>query len=594
MLFNEVSASNKEALSTTALASWLGESPSAFDWSHFGRVPLPLRFLVHPFFRICPACAAAGYHSALLSLRLLQECPIHHCQLVERCHCGARFMGEVNARALGHVGYCHCGRTAFFTRETCRRPTMSVAETHSMRPVAAWLERLASVGRPRFEHAARQRDDTRLFNEWLAAWCENLGLGYPACFVALTSKTPWQITLARTPAAPLLLGSPARRRAFAQVHTVHDRRTAGGFWTERYWTDSAATRAYRSTARYLRRHVTRGAERRAMDFIQHPDPLRMAREMGSSRSARMAFADLLWTAWMELNAPRRRWPYRPVERAFLGGPLFVGRIDTPQGRWGLERNPQLSNAGQAWVDSHACEAVMVERWRHIQSLTALAIRSGIADWRWGPQECSSWSTTLSEETLKFVGMTNVNGAGIGACALGLPDKAARQAAWHNSAASRHRQVLDTCVGPCLTWGARDGWVVTEAARPDPLSIKRHRLLGVRGERPPFWLFRHDGVFFARACNLKVQAAGDSAREAIDCLRKAIVQHRRHYPIAPAATPALVAPRGLESHSWRQYDLELRCAVRENGFWRGAGRFYSAAMQFLDAHESPQVVESTVL
>jgi hypothetical protein len=130
---------------TQLLAHWLGESPEAFRWSHLGVMPAWSRFLFTPGLRLCPQCTAAGYHSALLSLRLLDRCPIHGVPLLDRCPCGRHFSESLDAFGYRHPSSCVCGQLVFFTRETCRQLTLDPALTHAFDPVAKWLERVAPL-----------------------------------------------------------------------------------------------------------------------------------------------------------------------------------------------------------------------------------------------------------------------------------------------------------------------------------------------------------------------------------------------------------------------------------------------------------------
>ena len=141
LLYNEaganLSAAPIEALSMRSLAQALGEPEAVFTWAHLGRLPRSVRSFISPSIRVCRACLAAGYHSALYSLRLLQTCPIHGCELEDRCNCGELFAGDQVVLHHMNTGYCRCGHMGFFTRRTCRRPTMRAEETAPISKVDA-------------------------------------------------------------------------------------------------------------------------------------------------------------------------------------------------------------------------------------------------------------------------------------------------------------------------------------------------------------------------------------------------------------------------------------------------------------------------
>ncbi len=104
------------SVDVTAFARLLGEPPEVFRWSTLGALPSWLSAaLVVPQPRLCFACLAAGYHTALFSIALLDVCPIHGMPLVERCHCGATFHATLHSLAdYAAAGSCRCGRLHFF------------------------------------------------------------------------------------------------------------------------------------------------------------------------------------------------------------------------------------------------------------------------------------------------------------------------------------------------------------------------------------------------------------------------------------------------------------------------------------------------
>ena len=184
LLFNEPSLCGMrvqgEALSVDGLAAALGEPVQAFAWSHFGWLPGSSRCLLHPFVRICAACLCEGFHSALFSLRLLGVCPIHRCEFVDRCLCGRRFDFVIDRQALLHAGYCACGRMAYFTSDTCRRPTMEPEAIKPLLPIAAWLQEMSRLSRPAPKQPEVRAAHDRQFIPSLTRWCEALGISYPA------------------------------------------------------------------------------------------------------------------------------------------------------------------------------------------------------------------------------------------------------------------------------------------------------------------------------------------------------------------------------------------------------------------------------
>ncbi len=442
-----------------------------------------------------------------------------------------------------------------------------------MREVAAWLERLTAVGIPQLQDEARWLRD-------LPGWCAALGLGYPACFVEPTEPVELRTFSVSLGAAPARRVMPRRKpQARAEPAASRPKRPLKTpEWP--YWHENPATHAYKAMLRHLRRHVARRAEPYAIDFLSNPDPIRIARLMRSSRTAMVAFAEMLWSGWMEEEVMRRRWPYRPIEHG--GGGFYTERISPPSIAYdvnlGVDRfAPEM----RAWVEYQACGALMVARWREAQKLALASVQSGVADWR-EPKcgEARSWATVHAAGELRFVAIEQPTGLD---WSLQLPDKARRREAWLKGAASRLREVEAECVGPCLSWSERDGWAVTDSLAPTTASAVRHRLLGIEGGRPKLWLFVSGGLFVARACGLKLQVAAETPKDAIEGLRKAVRQHRRTYPPEPVKrSQPLACPRPVRDHALHDYERQMGSAMRDYGFWRGASLFHSAAKHFLEA------------
>ena len=101
----------------------------------------------------------------------------------------------------------------------------------------------------------------------------------------------------------------------------------------------------------------------------------------------------------------------------------------------------------------------------------------------------------------------------------LPNKAARQYALCRAREESLQAVLSTCTGSCLTWHPRDGWLVSQAAQPGLAYCKRHKLLGLTGHKPTFWLFESGDGFVARMCDARLQVFGRTPKDAITDLRK---------------------------------------------------------------------------
>ena len=588
-----------EALSMRSLAQALGEPEPVFVWTHLGRLPRRVRSLVSPSVRVCRACLAAGYHSALHSLRLLHTCPIHGCELADRCNCGELFAGDEVVLHRMNAGYCRCGRMAFFTSQTCRRPTLRHDETAPMSMVAAWLERLAGVLRPSPSDRRAQRAHDRILQDSAGAWCAELNLGHPGSEIA-PDPQPLRASISVARLSNI-------ERADAVCPAAHSRQGAASTRSRHslYWSADDATTVYRSLARHIRRHVARGAEGHAIDFMLNPDPLQMGAVIRTQRQAMVAFADLLFTECMETYAGLRRWPYRDPQagatsrvRDGLAHLSVDGGHDWP---------PTLREARLAWVRTQAAAAAITHAWRRAQMLAVHAAATGFADWsaateRYLPAGAISsthidrpkpsgtafwfdapppyqvtWAAVVSGEHLRFVSapaMPRIDWT------LPRSSKAQRQATWSEAERRRVSELHGACDGPCLSWSARAGWEVLPSASPSAGPSKRHRLLGVPGA-PRVWVFAWGGGFAARVCEIRVQAFGATAREAIDALRSAVRQHSRQGPPVDTAPPLPASePEALPPEVHAEYELRVSRELHEHGFWRRPWMFGNIAREHL--------------
>lgn len=588
-----------DALSMPSLAQALGEQEAVFTWAHLGALPRSVRPLISPSVRVCRACLTAGYHSALHSLRLLQTCPIHGCELEGRCNCGEHFSGELVVLSRMNPGYCRCGRMAFITRQTCRRPTMRHEEAAPMSAIAAWLERLAGVVRPLPNDRHRQRSHDQPFMESVEAWCDELGLGTPGSR-RVPDTTPLRASICTAPLSAIDLGC-----------TVHlDPHGLQGAGTTRrkhssYWSADDATTIYRSLARHIRRHVARGAEAHAIDFLLNPDPLQMGARMRAQHRAMVAFADLLFTECMETHAGLRRWPYRdPRAGANRWVQDGLVRLSIDGGRaW----PPALRVARLTWVYRQAASAAITHAWRRAQMLAVQSAATGIADWsaaterycptgaptstfiHWPkpsgtafwfdapPPYQVTWAAAVSGEQLRFVSAPATPRID---WTLPRSSKAQRQAAWSAAQQKRASELRASCSGPCLAWSAHTGWDVRPSVSPSIAAAKRHRLLGVAGA-PRFWVFPWGAGFAARVCDDRIQAFGATADVAIDTLRSAVQQHSKKCPPvnpAPPSAPSNAVPLRPEAHP--VYEMQVARELHEHGFWRRAWLFGIIAREHL--------------
>lgn len=473
LLYNESSNRRGESISTHALARWLGEPIEVFEWSHLGRIPKGLRGISHDGFRVCPECLAAGYHSALMSLRPLQACPIHGCELLGHCQCGRAFDGRIDGKVLSRALSCACGKWVYFTKQTCRRPMITADEVFPLDPVARWLESFIAVGHPQFGNALWTASVMPHWWDDLMEWSDVLGIDYPKCFKTVPGPSGRRVVSTRG-SLPTTTTS-ALHSLSRQIEPIPARQQGS------YWETNPATSAYRGMLRHLRRHVSRGSDLHAIDFLSNPDPERIARVMRSNQQAVVAFAELLWSTSLEQDVMRRRWPYRAIEQGYLGD--FVGQITSPTS-WDQDiMPPWQGHAWHHWVQYQSCRSMMLSYWREAQQRALDAVRTGYAclDPLLGV-DAFKWATVHNHQSIRFVSLESQQRWD---WTLPRPDKARRCKDQCGAAVQRLRAIEDVCAGPCLTWNQFDGWHVTASMSPCGTRTDRHRLLGVGNDKPRF-------------------------------------------------------------------------------------------------------------
>lgn len=540
-LFNEHAHGTRSALALGNVASWLGEAPQLFRWSHLGELPASLRCLVSPAIRLCPACVAAGYHSALFSLVLLRRCPIHGCELVSTCPTGHPLSDRIDGAVLQQPALCDCGRAAFFTRQTCRRPTMTADDTRALQPVVDWLNRIASFTRPCVRDACRPNPDAHFLSR-TAAWCEVLEVPYPACFER-QPRLSSRVRLSRTPCAT----GPG----------VTDDELAAAV--------AGLTAAF---ARHLRRHVAPRSIRAGQALMQDGDPLRMAATMRADPRAMVAFSMLVFTGAAEPSEPARRWPHR-LNHAQA---TRLGRQADVYGKF-VFRSTTHSNA---WLAMHAAEVKVVQRWRCAQLSAQAALRSGIADWR-QVDEPAHWVAQSGSDGQRFASMFEVDRADWRWPCL---EKSQRMRRTLDAQRQRQTGAAGACSGPALVWHPLDGWKVEDGAQVGPERVDRLRLLGVVGS-PWIWLYQRGEHFEARGRDFPVLARGASPRAAIEALRAPAARYLASFPPTARAVklPLAASSRPIPVHR----DVAPGYLARY-GFWRPARLLREAAEVYLSRRQ----------
>jgi hypothetical protein len=559
----------------TAFAHELGESSDAFRWSTLGALPLWLRCAVTLHCpRVCLACLNTGYHSALFSINLLDECPIHGRPLVSRCHCGAPFEATLRrAPDYGTAGSCRCGRLHFFTRETCRRPTLPVAATDALEPVATWLESCCTLIRPRLlEEALMQHAAGSLY--WLAVSAQALGVPWPSCFRPLRPAPLFLQTTVHQCTKPERFLSAGRIQSPSEAQPP---RICG------FWNNTPEVVVYRALARHIRRHIALHSTRIIRSFVATGDPLEIGCRIQSDVRALRAFMDVLWSRAIEPAVELRRWPDRKPSWDALGG-------IRPHVMDGCRVQGANANHTQTrWLADHAARVTFGAVWREAALRATLVARTGVADWS-DTESYASWSDCawLARATpigLHFV--TPRTASWIDAPRL---SKSERRAVHTRVLEKRLEALLADHSGACLTWSSDTGWTVIDAIRPVDLDLRRRRMLGFTDKRLWLWLYRtRDGRFVARLANARLQAIAATPHAAIAALRCCATTYRCvchvDLPHAPAAPLANTEPMDMLLAD--SYHALVAGRRHSDGFWRAAPELAKAARRYQRArvHDS---------
>ncbi|USS44328.1 hypothetical protein [Burkholderia glumae] len=548
-------------LDVHAFADQLGESPAAFRWATLDQLPSPLRAaLVQARPRLCLACLTAGYHCALFSVDLLRTCPLHGSPLVDRCYCGAPFHTTLRSIAdFGTAGACRCGRLHFFTRETCRRPTLAPEMTHAFDPVAAWLEALSTLIRPgRLDDALLRRDPDSV--RWLVTTARTLGVTYPPCLRPVAPSAP--VVLVQFGTRPGSVSNPAPPRP-------EDERSS-------YWRASPTTTVYRAFARHVRRHLAPGGNRWVARFIDSGDPLLVGEQVRACDRARRAFADMVWAHTIEVEVERRRWPDRPPPYGEVA--CFTAHVAAGSHVLGGQG---LTAPARAWLEGHGARVNLATIWQAAEARATAAACSGIAAWDTITEDTTGyqrvWLARLRPDGLHFAAPATTHRT-----PMPGSDKAARRIQYAVRRQARLEAMWTACRGACLSWSEDAGWYVIDAIAPADDDVRRRRLLGLKEGRPWCWLYRAgDGRFVARWDQARLQVLDGTPAAAIASLRRYARDYRRVCQVdLPVSRPIpLIEPEQMDPRltaDYRYFVALIRC---RKGFWRDAGVLADAARYY---------------
>ena len=464
----------------------------------------------------------------------------------------------------------------FFTRETCRQPTLDPALTHAFDPIVVWLERVAPLIRPKVASRAWQRRWDFAWASLLPQWGKILGFGYPSLFVPPPEVNRRHLVTAdsgRLTDDGSSPQQPGSQRRTPPPQNVRDRFSPAAS----YWNPDSATWVYRSMARYLRRHVVRQSDRWVAAFQASANPLEVAQLLRTGRHALTSYADMLWSHRIEPDIERRRWPYRkiptpPMQPAPVAHLLHerIGFV----GRGGPLSDEHWPEAARDWMQYQMAGTALLSLWHDAMARAATAAATGLANWEENTDltDLCDWvAIGQPEGRLRFLSLSIERH-----WPLPLPrtDKAQRREQGRQAQALRWQALEAACRGSCLTWTLKEGWSVSASCAPDAVRWRCHRLLGLHGIHPRFWLYTSSGRFVARLCSYRLQATADTARDAIDALRRGTRQYAKVYGThdlgeSPNPVPPQVPLRVADELAGQEQRADVERARQQFGFWHCA-------------------------
>lgn len=528
---------NKNAVKMVAKS--LGEPLSGFsDFAAFHQLPIWLYpFISARDLRWCSACLEAGFHSLLMSLRLIEKCPIHGIPLIEKCPgCG----GSVSMRTRGLVvqsNICRCGKFWNFNANVIRQPTLDRKDIAPWTPVEKWLVKVRGMCCFLSNAGVHSRQTQMAL---IDRGCRDLGVELPTCFIRDSEFWSTNDALARWGIYRACSGNLNNIRPAA---------------SERISTTSPQVCVYRAMGRHLRRHGLPNPDKWILELVENRNPMTFAMEMEEHRKKRIAFSEMIWTRLLEPHAYIRRWPTRAAPNYFADQhrtPLELFFSERLSGR-----GEKASSHVNQWLNYHTMAMRSLLAWGDAVRQTQNSINKSWADWSTNIDSLSSriaWFSLPKENGCQLVGyLCDINIASLDfplSKQLKLPDRYLAKKYFPS--------------GKCLEWDLLRGWSASRGIQPKSGDgAKLVRLLHA-GVKTKCLIYKNKGRFVARLEDGSIQTTGDSPRDALNLLRRAVIQYccvygAKHFelPTKPSPQKKEPPPEGwIASHAINSIDPRI--------------------------------------
>ncbi|WP_162995961.1 hypothetical protein [Acidovorax sp. 1608163] len=381
--------SGGSAAIVTLVADVLGETRTSFSsFCLKDQIPQWL-YLDHASARprCCPQCIRLGYHTWLMSIRLVVECPIHHVELRSHCErCGGDLKMGLMGLAVRSLG-CRCGPKWGAIPYSMRQPTLAQEGINAWSEVAQWVHHAEKM----HVNIEASRPDSIEQLALTEKWCSDLGIPYPACF----EKSEYFWRSAKS--------SIAHWTPYTASTSINAKNAVGKYYSEIETNPQLSV--YRAMSRHLRRQAKENLDQKVVEACQAKDPFSLSRDFYDKKPVRDAFLEMLWTRRLENHAYLWRWPRREVHddhKNYVS--VFENFFEKPKK---FAYTKSVSYRYDTWLQYHYSALVCLIAWGEAIRQVEKSMDENWADWTTKDVDWKegrvAWYSIEKYEKLLFVG-----------------------------------------------------------------------------------------------------------------------------------------------------------------------------------------------